>query len=69
MDSWRARADAVRRTNTELKRNPAQTNDPSWRLQLQARYTKNLAAMGKAEGAERAALEAFRKIKPPEPAL
>jgi rhomboid protease GluP len=69
MDSWRARAEAVRRMNTELKRNPAQTDDPTWRLQLQTRYTKNLAAMGKAEGAERAALEAFRKIKPSDPAL
>jgi membrane associated rhomboid family serine protease len=63
-ESWRVRAEAVRRMNTELRRRPEQIGDPSWRIQAETRYRSNLAAMGKAEGAERAALDAFHKIKP-----
>lgn len=63
-ESWRVRAEAVRRMNSELRRRPEQGGDPTWRLQAEARYRSNLAAMGKAEGAERAALEAYHKLKP-----
>jgi membrane associated rhomboid family serine protease len=63
-ESWRVRAEAVRRMNTELRRRPEQVGDPTWRLQAEARYRSNLAAMGKAEGAERAALEAYHRLKP-----
>jgi membrane associated rhomboid family serine protease len=63
-ESWRVRAEAIRRTSTDLRHRPEQLGDPAWRLQAEARYRSNLAVMGKAEGAERAALEAFHKIKP-----
>lgn len=64
-ESWRVRADAIRRMNSPLRRGPESgSGDPSWRLQAEARYRSNLAAMGRAEGAERAALEALQKIKP-----
>ena len=52
-ESWRVRAEAVRRMNAELRRGPEQGGDPTWRLQAEARYRSNLAVMGKAEGAER----------------
>jgi hypothetical protein len=35
-----------------------------WRLQAENQYRKNLLAFGKAEGAERASLEALRRITP-----
>ena len=63
-ESWRVRAEAVRRMNAELRRRPEQVGDPTWRLQAEARYRSNLAVMGKAEGAERTALEAYHKLKP-----
>jgi membrane associated rhomboid family serine protease len=68
-ESWRVRAEAIRRMNTELRKRPEQGGDPTWRLQAEARYRSNLAAMGRAEGAERTALEAFHKIKPPAQSL
>jgi len=34
-----------------------------WRLEAQARFRSDQAAMGNAEGAERASLEAFQRVK------
>ena len=37
--------------------------DASWRIEAQARFRSNQMAMGNAEGAERASLEAFQKVR------
>ncbi len=61
--SWRARAEAIRRTYTGPRRAPEGAADASWRLQAEARFRSNMVAMGNAEGAERASLEAFQRIR------
>ena len=61
--SWRAYADVVRRTGDVPKRAPGAAANASWRLQAEARFRSNRAAAGSAEGAERASLEAFQRIK------
>jgi rhomboid protease GluP len=64
LTSWRARADAIRKTNLDPRGAPrAGAADANSRLQAEARFRSNLAALGKAEGAERAALVAFQRIK------
>lgn len=42
--------------------------DESWRLRAAALHKSSMPALRKAEGAERASLEAFERIKPTEPA-
>ena len=59
--SWRARADAIRRTYTDPRRAPE--GAASRRLQAEVRFRSNMAAMGNAEGAERASLAAFQRIR------
>jgi hypothetical protein len=61
--SWRARADAIRRTHAKPREAPAGTTVASWRLQAEARFRSNMSAMGKAESAERASLEVFQRIR------
>ena len=61
--SWRVRADAIRKTNTDPLRGAERSMDASSRIQAQAQFRSNQMAMGNAEGAERASLEAFRKVK------
>jgi membrane associated rhomboid family serine protease len=61
--SWRARANAIRKTNPDLRGAPKAAADTQSRLQAEARFRSNLAAMGNAEGAERAAREAFQRIR------
>jgi membrane associated rhomboid family serine protease len=61
-ESWRFRADAIRRTDAAPHRAPG-TADAVWRLQAEARFRSNLIAKGNAEGAERASLDAFQRIK------
>jgi rhomboid protease GluP len=61
--SWRLRADAIRRTNSAPRRPSAGAADASPRLQAEARFRSNMAAMGNAEGAERASLEVFQRIR------
>jgi membrane associated rhomboid family serine protease len=68
-ESWRVRADAIRRMNAAVRRTSDDAGNPNWRLQAEARYRSNTAAMGKAEGAERAALQALQKLKPAAAAL
>jgi hypothetical protein len=60
--SWRARAEAIRKTNPDPRGAPKAAADTSSRLAAEARFRSNLAALGKAEGAERVALEAFQRI-------
>ena len=61
--SWRLRADAIRRTNTAPRQAKDRTADASWRLQAEARFRSNITATGNAEGAERASLDMFQRIK------
>jgi membrane associated rhomboid family serine protease len=63
--SWRARAEAIRKTSTAPSRAPDGPRDGSWRLQAEARFRSNMAVMGSVEGQERASLEAFQRVKLP----
>src|SRR5712692_7239726 len=54
--SWRLRADAIRRTNAAPRRAPEGAPDASWRIQAEERFRSNMAATGNAESAERASL-------------
>jgi len=60
-DSWRLRAAALR-TNMVPRRDPNGPQDASWRLQAEKKFRSNLAAIGKAEAAERDAMEAFQQL-------
>jgi len=62
-ESWRLRADALRRTTTVQRKAPEDSGDAGWRLQAEARFRKNMNAMGNAESAERASLEAFERVR------
>jgi hypothetical protein len=62
--SWRLRAAAIRRADATLHRAHNRTADASSRLQAEARFRSDMAAQGKAEGAERASLDAFQRIRP-----
>jgi hypothetical protein len=53
-ESWRARADALRRTHSNLRAAAAAGDrDTSWRVQAERRYRASMAAAGKAEAFER----------------
>ena len=60
-DSWQLRAAALR-TNMVPRRDANPAPDASWRLQAEKRFRSNMAALGKAETAERAAVEAFQQL-------
>jgi len=62
-ESWRLRVDALRRTTTVQRKAPEDSGDAGWRLQAEARFRKNMTAMGNAESAERASLEAFERVR------
>jgi membrane associated rhomboid family serine protease len=62
--SWRLRAAAIRRTDATLHRAHDRTADASSRLQAEARFRSDMVAQGNAEGAERASLAAFQRIRP-----
>jgi membrane associated rhomboid family serine protease len=61
--SWRARAEAIRKTNPDARRAPKPAADTVSRSQAEARFRSNQTALGNAEGAERAARDAFQRIK------
>jgi membrane associated rhomboid family serine protease len=61
--AWRAHAEALRKTRGLPERAPGGATDASWRLQAEARFRTNRAAMGSVESAERASLVAFQRIK------
>jgi len=61
--SWRLRAAAIRRTEA-LRGAHDRTTDASSRLQAEARFKSHMVAQGNAEGAERASLDAFQRIRP-----
>jgi membrane associated rhomboid family serine protease len=66
-ESWRLRADGLRKAGVvpEQKDNEG---DPSsnarYRMRAEALYRTNMATLGKAEAAEREALEALRRLDP-----
>jgi len=62
-ESWRLRADAIRRTTTVQRRTPEDSASAGWRLQAEARFRKNMTAMGNAESAERASLDALERVR------
>ena len=61
--SWHARAKAIRRIHMDPPRAPEEEAHANWRLQAEARFRSNMAVVGSAEGAERASLEAFQRVK------
>jgi membrane associated rhomboid family serine protease len=61
--AWRAHAEVLRKTHGMPERAPGGATDASWRLQAEARFRANRAAMGSVESAERASLVAFQRIK------
>jgi membrane associated rhomboid family serine protease len=66
-ESWRLRADVLRKTNTLTARagdSTEQATGTGSRLRAEAQYKAYMVTRGRAEGSERASLEAFRKIKP-----
>ena len=61
--AWRAHAEALRKTRGMPERADGGATDASWRLQAEARFRTNRAAMGSVESAERASLVAFQRVK------
>jgi hypothetical protein len=61
--SWRLRADALRRSSAAPRRAKDGTADARGRLEAEARFRSDMTATGNAEGAERASLEMFQRIK------
>jgi membrane associated rhomboid family serine protease len=61
--AWRVRVEAIRKTNPNSSRGVERPMDASSRLEAHARFRSDQAAMGNAEGAERASLEAFQRVK------
>lgn len=61
--SWRLRADAIRRSSAAPRRAKDVTGDARERLEAEARFRSDMTATGNAEGAERASLEMFQRIK------
>jgi membrane associated rhomboid family serine protease len=64
-ESWHLRADGLRQTN-KLLRGPNSkepSSDTSSRVRAEAEYRTRMLTLGKAEGAERASLEALQRIK------
>jgi membrane associated rhomboid family serine protease len=67
--SWRAQAAAIRKMATGPRAAPAGQTAEAWRLQAEARLRSNTAATGKAEGTDRASLQAFSRLKTTAPLL
>jgi len=66
-DSWRFRAEGLRKAGILKPREDGRTereSDASWRRRVEAQHRANSVTLGKAEGAERASLEALQGIRP-----
>jgi len=68
-DSWRLRAQGLRLTAKSVRgaRKSDSDSDMAFRQRAQAQYQSTLLTIGKADGAERASLEAFNRLQPPAP--
>jgi hypothetical protein len=67
LESWRLRAEGLRKTNMLTPRADAReepVSNASWRLRAEAQHRTSLLTLGKAEGMERESLEALHKITP-----
>jgi hypothetical protein len=67
IESWRLRAQALRRTGKIPERNSSVTGesaDAAWRMRAEAQYRTDLAMAGNSEGAERASREVLRRLRP-----
>ncbi len=64
-ESWRLRAEGLRTTSVPVRetRRAQQESNESWRLRAEAQHRTSTRALGKAEGAERASLEALKRIR------
>ena len=62
--SWQLRAAAIRRTEAALRGAHDKAADARSRLQAEARFRSHMVAQGNAEGAERASLDVFQRIRP-----
>jgi membrane associated rhomboid family serine protease len=66
-ESWRIRAEGLRKTDELAHRADGKGEQPSsesWRAGAEARHRANLLLLGKAEEAELASLEALQRIRP-----
>ena len=66
-ESWRLRADVLRKTNALSPKDADAVDAGSGsnsRLRAEAQYKAYMVTRGKAEGSERASLEALQKIAP-----
>jgi rhomboid protease GluP len=66
-ESWRLRAEGLRQMNVPPPREVGRTDlasDARWRLRAEAQHRTNGLTLGKAEGTERASLEALQRIRP-----
>ena len=71
-ESWRLRADGLRRSSNPTARRVSKTereSDESWRMRTESQYRGKVMTLAKAEGTERASLEALQRIKPPVPTV
>jgi membrane associated rhomboid family serine protease len=67
IESWRLRAQALRRTGKIPERNNSVTGesaDAAWRMRAEAQYRTDLAMSGNSEGAERASREVLQRLRP-----
>jgi membrane associated rhomboid family serine protease len=69
-ESWRLRAEGLRRTAAPLRRDPASVGlaaEAKWRDRAATEHRITQVMLGRAEGTERASLEALQRLKPPSP--
>jgi membrane associated rhomboid family serine protease len=67
-ESWRLRVEELRKAGTVAPRDAKrmdQASDANWRLRAESEHRANIRTLGKAEGMERASLEALQRIKAP----
>jgi hypothetical protein len=62
-ESWHLRAEGLRQTDAQAA-GAKRDSDPGARRRAEARHTASAVTLGKAEGRERASLEALERIRP-----
>jgi hypothetical protein len=68
-ESWRLRAEGLRRTAAPPRRDASGAGlpDSTWRHRAETEHRVTQVMLGRAEGTERASLEALRRLKPSDP--
>ena len=66
-ESWRLRAEGLRRTAAPLRRDQASAGllEATWRARAETEHRVTQVMLGRAEGTERASLEALHRLRPP----